>query len=385
MSKIRSHMNIGFSAFVMQGGRSGVAAYIRELIGALQREDSANTYDIMMPLHEADLIELSAPNFRKSLFSDWVANPVVNIAWHNTVLPLLGKKKKFDLLHVPSYRRIPLVKTCPIVATVHDVATLSMDAKYDAARMFYNRRLVPAQIRNADHIITVSHYSKKDIVERVGVPEDKITVIYSGINHEVFQPAEKEQARAQLAETYGLDQPFIIYVSRLEHPAKNHTRLIEAFEQWKSETDSAHKLVLPGADWNGAGIIRERAAMSPAHNDILFPGFVPLADLPLFYSACDLMAFPSLFEGFGFPIVEALACGAPVICSDTSSMSEIAGEVVPKFDPHHTASIFQCLKKTLSEDWSDERRQRGIDYAQQFDWSLAAKQTLDIYERTATC
>jgi len=374
-------MNIGFPAFVMQGGRSGVASYIRELIRTLQRVDPANQYDIMMPLREAELIELSAPNFRKSLTPGLIANPVVNIAWHNTILPMLGKKREFDLLHVPSYRRIPLIKTCPVVATVHDVATLSMDAKYDAARMFYNRRMVPAQIRNADQIITVSHYSKKDIVERVGVPAEKITVIYSGINHEIFQPLEKEAARAHLADTYGLDQPFIFYISRLEHPAKNHVRLIEAFERFKAETDSAHKLVLPGADWNGANAIRERAATSPVHDDILFPGFVSLADLPAFYSACDLMAFPSLFEGFGFPIIEALACGAPVICSDTSSMSEIAGDVVPKFDPYSTDSIFQCLQKTLSEGWSEEKRQAGLAYAAQFNWDVAAHKTLEIYER----
>jgi len=372
-------MNIGFSAFVMQGGRSGVASYIRELIRTMQRVDSSNQYDILMPLREADLIELNAPNFRKSLYPGLIANPIVNIAWHNAILPMSGKK--FDLLHVPSYRRIPLVKKCPIVATVHDVATLTMDAKYDAARMFYNRRFVPAQIRNANQIITVSHYSKKDIVERVGVPEENVTVIYSGINHAIFQPLEKEAARARLAERYGLDAPFIFYLSRLEHPAKNHVRLIEAFEHYKAETASPHKLVLPGADWNGADAIRERAATSPVHCDIVFPGFVDVEDLPAFYSACDLMAFPSLFEGFGFPIVEALACGAPVICSNTSSMTEIAGDVVPKFDPLSTDSIFHYLQKTLSEGWSEEKRQAGLAYAAQFNWDVAAHKTLEIYER----
>jgi len=376
-------MNIGFSAFVLQGGRSGVASYIRELIRHLQQEDPVSHYDIMMPLRETDLIKLTAPNFQKSLYSNFVSHPVVNIAWHNTVLPIIGKIRKFDLLHVPSYRRIPLRKSCPVVATVHDVATLSMDAKYDAARMFYNRRIVPSQIHNADHIITVSHYSKKDIVERVGVAPEKITVLYSGINHQIFQPAEKTAARAQLAEKYKLDQPFIIYVSRLEHPAKNHVRLIEAFEQFKAAADSPHKLVLPGADWNGAEAIRTRAAASPVHDDIIFPGFLPLEDMPLFYSACDLMAFPSLFEGFGFPIIEALACGAPVICSNTSSMREIAGSVVPKFNPHSIEEISQCLEKTLSEGWSDTKRQQGIEYAAGFDWNRTARQTLDIYERTA--
>ncbi len=373
-------MHIGFSAFVMQGGRSGVGAYIRELLHRLQQEDSANTYNIMLPRRETDLIERINPNFQKTLCSDLVSHPVCNIAWHNTILPVLGKK--FDLLHVPSYRRIPLVKCCPVVATVHDVATLSMDAKYDAARMFYNRRIVPAQIRGADQIITVSHYSRKDIVELVGVPEEKITVIYSGINHDLFRPLDKKTARARLAEKYGLDAPFIFYLSRLEHPAKNHVRLIEAFERFKAETDSAHKLVLPGADWNGADAIRERAATSPVHDDILFPGFVDLEDLPAFYSACDLMAFPSLFEGFGFPIVEALACGAPVICSDSSSMSEIAGDIVPKFDPFRAESIFQSLENVLTTGWSAEKRRAGLEYAAQFDWSAAARKTLAVYQKT---
>lgn len=376
-------MKIGFSAFVMQGGRSGVASYIRELLRHLQQEDPVSRYDIMMPMREAELIKLTAPNFQKRLYSDFISHPVVNIAWHNTVLPVLAKLRKFDLLHVPSYRRIPLVKECPIVATVHDVATLSMDAKYDAARMFYNRRIVPSQIRNADHIITVSHYSKKDIVERVGIAPEKITVLYSGINHQIFCPAEKSSARAQLAEKYKLDKPFIVYVSRLEHPAKNHIRLIEAFEQLKASSDSPHKLVLPGADWNGSDAIRARAAASPVHDDILFPGFVPLEDMPLFYNACDLMVFPSLFEGFGFPIIEALACGAPVICSNTSSMREIAGNVVPKFNPHSTEEIFQCLEKTLSEGWSYAKRRQGVEYAAEFDWNRTSRQTLDIYERTA--
>jgi len=372
-------MNIGFSAFVLQGGRSGVAAYIRELIRHLQQEEHRSTFDILLPRREADLIELTSPDFRKTLFSSWTANPVVNIAWHNTVLPVRSRACRYDLLHIPSYRRIPLIKSCPIVATVHDVATLSMDAKYDPARMFYNRRIVPAQIRNADQIITVSRYSKNDIVHRVGVPPEKITVLYSGINHRIFHPQDPAAAREQLAERYGLNRPFIIYVSRLEHPAKNHVRLIEAFERFKKETDSSHQLILPGADWNGAGVIRARAATSPVHADILFPGFLPLQDMPLFYSACDLMAFPSLFEGFGFPIVEALACGAPVICSNTSSMLEIAGEVVPKFDPHEPDDLYDVLLKTLSGGWSEEKRQQGIAYAAGFDWSRTARETLKIY------
>lgn len=178
---------------------------------------------------------------------------------------------------------------------------------------------------------------------------------------------------------HGLEKPFLIYISRLEHPAKNHVRLIEAFERFKLENDSAHQLVFAGADWNGAETIRARAAESPVKDDIIFLGFVPVKSLPLLYSGCDLMVFPSLFEGFGFPIIEALACGAPVICSNTSSMNEIASDLVPTFDPSNSEAIFQTLATTLSKGLNDETRARGMEYAITFDWRKTARSVMEVY------
>jgi len=322
-------MQIGISTFVMQGGTSGVAAYIRNLVQGLQHEDRDNTYELLMARNEADLIPLNNPNFIKRLYTPFINRPVVNLAWHNIGLP----QHNYDLLHIPSYRRIPLLKRTKVVATVHDLAPFSVDAKYDRARMFFNRRIVPDMIRRADHVIAVSEHTKHDLVRLTGYPEGKISMIYSGIDHDLFRPHPKVDAQARLAELHGLNKPFFIYVSRLEHPAKNHVRLIEAFERFKLENDSAHQLVLAGADWNGTDVIRERAKESPVKDDIIFLGFVEANTLPLLYSACDLTVYPSLFEGFGFPILEALACGAPTLCSNTSSMKEIAGNIVPVFDP----------------------------------------------------
>ncbi|MCF7849967.1 MAG: glycosyltransferase family 4 protein [Kiritimatiellales bacterium] len=373
-------MHIGFSTFVMQGGRSGVAAYIRDLLRFLQLEDTENTYDLLMARNEAELIPLTNPNFTKTLSPSFINNPVVNVAWHNTVFPISGQASKYDVLHIPSYRRIPLVKKTKIVATVHDLATFAIDAKYDRARMFFNRNVVPAMIRKADHVITVSHYTKNDIVRLIGYPEEKISVVYSGINKDVFRPVPKKKARAQLEMLHGLSKPFFVYVSRLEHPAKNHVRLIEAFEKFKLENDSAHQLVFAGADWNGTDAIRARAAESPVKGDILFLGFIPVKTLPLLYSGCDMMIYPSLFEGFGFPIVEALACGAPVICSNTSSMKEIAGELVPTFNPGSADEIFQTLENTLSKGWNEERCAKGLEYADGFDWRKTAQQVMGVYQ-----
>ena len=265
-------MNIGFSTFLLDGGQTGISTYIRELLRALQQVDSENSYDLLMAEKDADLIPLSNSNFEKSIVSSASTHPLANLLWHNTVL---ASRKQYDVLHIPSARRIPLIKNTKVVATVHDLAAFSVDAKYDAARMFFNRKIVPSMIRNADHVIAVSESTKHDIVRHTGYPEDCISVIYSGINHELFKPMDPDKAREKLQLAHGLDKPFFVYVSRLEHPGKNHIRLIEAFERFKMENDSAHQLVLAGADWSGAEAIKARASSSPVKNDILFPGFVP--------------------------------------------------------------------------------------------------------------
>jgi glycosyltransferase involved in cell wall biosynthesis len=296
-------------------------------------------------------------------------------------LPKRCRQERYDLVHVPSYRRLPWRKGTRIVATVHDLATLQIDAKYDAARMFYNRRIVPSLIRRADHIITVSEYTANDIVNLVGYPRERISVIYSGINQQSYFPVPKDEARGRLIEKYKLEAPFVVFVSRVEHPAKNHVRLIQAFEQMKIAHPSDLKLVLAGADWNGAAAVKACAAASRVAADILFPGFVPLSDIPFFYSACELMVYPSLFEGFGFPIVEALACGAPVICANTSSMKEIAGDCVPKFNPLSLDEIRGQMEEALSRGQSEERSARGRAYAAGFRWDRTAQQVMDVYRK----
>ena len=352
-----------------------MAVYLRELLRSLQQVDSENFYDVLMARDEAHLIPLTRPSFTKTLYPPALNRPLINLAWHNVGLP----QKNYDVLHIPSYRRIPLLKRTKVVATVHDLAAFSVDVKYDRARMVFNRKLVPSMIRRADHVMAVSHHTKADIVRLTGYPEEQISVVYSGIDHDLFRPHPKGAARQKLAELHQMEKPFFVYVSRLEHPAKNHVRLIEAFERFKLENDSAHQLVFAGADWHGADMIRARADQSPVREDIVFLGFVPLPSLPLLYNGCDLMVYPSLFEGFGFPIVEALACGAPVICSNTSSMRELADGRLPTFNPASADEIFQCLEQAISADWSTEKAARGMEYALTFDWRVTAHNVMGVY------
>lgn len=373
-------MNIGFSACVLQGGRTGVASYVVNLLHTLHEIDTENTYDIILPEADQALIHEGGASFHKTVIPNALGKPVPNILWHNLVLPSLARQKNYNMVHIPSYRRLPLIKGTKVVATVHDLATLHMDNKYDAARMFFNRKIVPSLIRRADHIITVSHFTANDLVTLIGYPRERITVIYSGIHRQAYQPVPHDECRTLLKTKYGLEAPFVVFVSRVEHPAKNHLRLIQAFEQLKTRSVSDLKLVLVGADWNGAEIVKAYAARSPVAKDILFTGFTPLSDIRYFYSACEVMVYPSLFEGFGFPIIEAMACGASVICSNTSSMKEIAGDWVPTFDPLNVEAMSAALEHALRTGKTETIVARGIAYAETFKWEETAKQVLSVYQ-----
>jgi glycosyltransferase involved in cell wall biosynthesis len=373
-------MNIGFSACVLQGGRTGVASYVVNLLQTLQEVDTVNNYDLLIPKADQKLIRDGFPRFHKTVISDAMSKPVPNILWHNLALPGLARREAYDLVHIPSYRRLPFIKGTKVVATVHDLATLHMDNKYDAARMFFNRRIVPSLIRRADHVITVSHFTAADLVNLIGYPKERISVIYSGINREAYRPVPIEECRQLLKTKYGLEAPFIVYVSRVEHPAKNHLRLLQAFEQLKARRPSELKLVLVGADWNGAEVVKDYAARSSVAKDVIFTGFTPLADIPHFYSACEVMVYPSLFEGFGFPIIEAMSCGASVTCSNTSSMEEIAGDWMPTFNPLDVDAIEGAMEEALRVGKTADLSARGITYAASFKWEETAKQVMSVYQ-----
>ncbi|MEI8205626.1 MAG: glycosyltransferase family 1 protein [Kiritimatiellales bacterium] len=373
-------MKIGFSACVLQGGRTGVASYVVNLLHTLQDVDTKNSYDLLIPNADQKLIRDGFPRFHKTVIPDALGKPVPNILWHNLVLPGRSRREAYDLVHVPSYRRLPFIKGTKVVATVHDLATLHMDHKYDAARMFFNRQVVPGLIRRADHVITVSHFTAADLVNLIGYPAERISVIYSGINRQAYRPVPAAECRMYLRSKYGLESPFIVFVSRVEHPAKNHLRLIHAFERLKARSPSELKLVLAGADWNGADVVKDYAARSPVARDVVFTGFAPIADIQHLYSACEVMVYPSLFEGFGFPIIEAMACGAPVICSNTSSMKEIAGEGMPTFDPLDIDAITGAMEEALRIGKTSELTARGIAYAESFRWEKTAKQVMGVYQ-----
>jgi len=374
-------VRIAWTSYVLDQGRSGIATYIQSLLRALDQVSNEHEYDIWVARGSERYLPKLGPHMHLCHSAPIVEQPIMNILWHNLQLPFEAGRHNYDLVHVPSIRRIPLVKGCPLVATIHDLAVFSMPDKYSCLRVFYHKQILRRLVHRCDRIITVSNYTKSDIVKHTGYPEERIHVIYSGLDTNVYRPLEVSASREHLRETYGISKPMIVYVSRLEHPAKNHLRLIQAFEQFKRRHDSPLVLVLAGPDWNGAEVVKDYAAQSSVRDQIHFLGSIPRDDIVRLYSTCELMAFPSLFEGFGFPLLEALACGARVICSDCTSLSELARGYAETFDPYSVDEIAASLLSASERPFNEEERQRGIDYARSFQWKEAAKQVLSVYEQ----
>lgn len=375
-------MRIGFSTSVMQRGRSGVGQYVLAIVRALIEHEGDHRLVLFVLEEDLPLFAFARGRAEIVTVPERYRPAVRNILWHQTILPRLLKHHRVDVLHVPSYRRLPRSTPCAKVATIHDLAPFHVRGKYDPARMFYGRVVVRHLARRQDAIITVSQHTARDVERFFGIPTSQQSVILNGLDHGRFQPGPVEVARAEAATRWGLEAPFHLYVSRLEHPAKNHVRLIEAFERFKTATGSKHLLALGGSDWHGAEVIRAAAARSPFAHDIRFLGFVEDAALPTLYRAAEAMVYPSLFEGFGLPPVEAMACGCPVISSTRGALAEVVAGAAHRVDPEDPDSIAAALTRVASDPaHRAELRAEGLRNASRFRWADNARQVLAVYHR----
>jgi glycosyltransferase involved in cell wall biosynthesis len=315
-------------------------------------------------------------------FGSHLRSPVRNVLWHQASLPGFCRERGFDVLFLPAgNRRLPVYSPCPTVGTVHDFSGIHLPGKYDRARTLYITRVLPFLIRRLTHVLTVSESSKRDIVEYAGVPPEKVTVTPLAAHPEVYFQRDPEEALAMLPPQLAVRPPYILYTSRIEHPGKNHVRLIRAFAELKRKDRVPHQLVLAGTDRERAEEVHRAAEDTGFAKDILFTGFVANEHLPLLYQAADMFVFPSLYEGFGLPILEAMACGTPVACSNISSMPEVAGEAAVLFKPEEESSIALAVRSIMcATDLRKDLVVRGLERSRQFSWARTAAQTSAVIQ-----
>jgi glycosyltransferase involved in cell wall biosynthesis len=380
----RRGLNIGISTLAIQRGETGVAQYVFALVRALLADSAGHEFTLFVLEEDTRLFDFAQGRARLERVAEHFRPPLKNIWWHQTALPELAARHRLDVAHVPTYRRLPWPKPCALVATIHDLAPFRLAGKYDWTRMAYGRFVVPRLARRQDEIIAVSQTTARDITACLGVRRERVSVVHNGLEHARFFPGSRLRAASAVAQAHGLGKPYFLYVARLEHPGKNHVRLITAFNRFKAATRSDWQLVLAGRDWHGAEHIHGAIRQSPFAPDIRCLGFVPDSGVPDLYRTAGAFVYPSLFEGFGMPPVEAMACGCPVISSGRGALAEVVGDAAALVEPEDVDSLTAQLCSLATDDVARARwRKAGLERAARFDWANTAAGTLRVYERAA--
>lgn len=378
-------MRIGITTFGGDGGKSGISQYIINILREFAALPDRPEFEVIVYEDEKNLFVPDPESMSTLCFGDRLRSPISNIAWHQISLPGLCRKQGYDVLFLPAgNRRLTLSLPCPSVGTVHDFSSIHVEGKYDPARMFYIKRVLPFLVRRLTRVLTVSESSKRDIVQYARVPEECVTVTPLAADNQIYYPRDREECLERVVAKYNIRPPYILYISRIEHPGKNHAGLIRAFSILKEKENLPHQLVLAGSDWDRAEEVHRVADESSQTDDILFTGFAPTEDLPDLYCGADLFVFPSLYEGFGLPVLEAMTCGIPVACSNVSSIPEVIGDAGMLFDPYDEGSMADAMKRLLTEHGLDSHcRERGLKRARQYSWAAAAAITLKALREAA--
>jgi glycosyltransferase involved in cell wall biosynthesis len=369
-------LRIGIDAHSIGMGAGGNETHYENLVRWIPKLDTQSEYVLYFSHLDAERMQRYAVNGRVT---------AETLPWKSSylrvplALPQAIRRDALDVFHAQYV--LPPFTRCKTLLTVCDLAFEHHPETFRAIEAARCKLMIPRSARKADHIVTLSEFSKRDISERYGIPPEKITVTYCGPD-ENFAPVDRSQAREELARTYNIAGEFLLYVGRIQ-ARKNLVRLVEALAALKKR-GATHKLVIVGKQDFQAEQLVAKVAELGLEQDVIFTGYVPTEDLPKFYSAAEAFVFPSIFEGFGLPVIEAMACGAAVVTSLGSSLEEVAGDAALLADPHSTDSITSAIDRVLGDDaWRAELRRRGIQRAKRFSYRDAAAQTIKLYMELA--
>ncbi|MGP0096795.1 MAG: glycosyltransferase family 4 protein [Terriglobales bacterium] len=362
----------------------GVGTYIRNVVRTLASLDRESKYFLIgAPGKVAECGPLP-PNFHAVPLAGRDDTLKGNLDFRAIV-----RRLHCDLVHVPHLFWMPRGLSCPYVLTVHDLLE-HMYGSRDLSSLrrslhFYLTRRV---LRKAARVIAVSQFTKNEIEKLLAIPAGHVEVVYNAIDERFLHGHATDADRELIAKRYLVNYPFLLYAGAIR-PHKNVVRIIEAFSALKSELEKEQlypdlKLIIIGDDLSSHPRLRRTVVRSAVQNDVRFLGFVPIDVLRIFYDVAKVFVFPSLYEGFGLPPLEAMAHGTPVVTSNTSSLPEVAGNAALLVNPENVFEIRRGLQRVLTDAALRERmKQRGYEQAQRFSWTASVSRILDIYREVA--
>lgn len=376
-------MRIGINARYLQSTRSGIAQYLYYILLNLKAVDKNNEYVLFLGSHKSVSDDIINFGFINDVSKLSTTNQILKIAWQHFYLPCRIKNLRIDVFHEPTFIA-PFFKQCPTVITVHDVAYKLLPDCFTFRNRLYLEQLMQRSIDTSDMVIAISENTKKDIMLNYKIKEEKIKVVY-GAADEAFHPLteSREEKSAQIKAKYGITDNFILTVSLIS-PRKNMVNLIRAFKKLKQKDKINYQLVIVGKKGWLFKEVFEEAAASGYEKDIIFCDFVPRDDLVMLYNATDVFVYPSLYEGFGLPLVEAMACDCPVVASNLSSIPEVCFGAALLINPHDPVEIADAIFRILTD--SPLRKalvEKGRRRVGMFSWKRAAEETIRIYNSLA--
>jgi glycosyltransferase involved in cell wall biosynthesis len=352
---------------------TGNEVYIRSLLSAFANLDKQSEF----------LCYVTGPEGEAGVPQRFTTRQISANPYYRLGLDLARKLRadQPDLLHVQY--TAPLFCPVPTVVSVHDVSFLERPEYFTRGRALQLKITVAQTVKQATRILTGSQFARDSIVRAYNLPPEKIVVVPDAASTS-FRPVNRQSATQKVQSTFHFKAPFVLSVGDLQ-PRKNHIGLIKAFTRlMKDQPQLKHDLVLAGKDTWFGGRVREAAKESGFAGRIHFTGFVSDHDLLQLYNACDCFAFPSFYEGFGIPVLEAMACGRAVICSNASSIPEVADGAALLFNPEHTDEISRALSDVLRDGELRGRMERlGVQRAANFSWQRTAQMTLEVYREVA--
>ncbi len=382
-------MKVGLSAISFVPGKmGGMETYFRNLVSYLMRMDGKNSYTLFCDRRFAQefppptaSFSVESVNYAKPSLK-WFARGVLRNLSSLDILRGEFKGVALDVMHHPFTVLTPRGLPIPTVLTFWDMQQEFFPEFFAPAELSKRKRTFRASAEEATRIIVSAEFTRECLVHRYGIDAGKIDVIYTGYGPD-YRVIEESEGLARVRSRYGLERPFLYYPAAT-WPHKNHKNLLAALKILKDEMGFDGDLVLTGVAMNAHASLQSEVAHLGLSDRVKMLGYLDYSELPSLYNLATMMVFPSFFEGFGIPLVEAMACGCPVVCSDATSLPEIVGGAGLLFDPASPRDIAE--KVWLA--WSDQEKRRemiraGLERTRLFDWETTASRTLQVYEKAA--
>ena len=372
-------MHIALNAHLLSSSRSyraaGINWYIRSLLAFLPRVSDRHKFTAFLGKEEAGH---GFHGIQTEVSILPTERPAARIAWEQLAQPVRLLGNRMDLLHSLAFVQ-PVILPCPGIVTIYDLSFIHYPQRLQPWRRLYLRWGTTFSARRASRVIAISASTKRDIVGLLGVAEDKVDVIPCGVDED-FRPVDRQEQLIELRKRHGLPPRMLLFVGTIE-PRKNLTTLLRSYALLR-EWIQPPPLVIAGAKgWQHEEVF-SLAQELELLDELLFPGFIPRDELPLWYNAADLFVYPSLYEGFGLPPLEAMACGTPVVTSNTSSLPEVVGDSGLLVDPTDAEEIAQAMQRLLTDSsLQDELTNKGLERARAFTWQRTARETVEVYDR----